>query len=96
MVQALDSHGLGIGGLDLTSDSGVRDAISRIDQAINQAAVRSEALKSLSRALGSQDDFTAIVNQVLSQAVAGRRSYSATAETGSASLGRGSLANVRT
>lgn len=100
LVQALDSTGLGIAGLDLTSDSSVADAVSRINQAIAYAGVRSQGLQSLNRALGGQSAFTSDLNVVLSQAVVGggtARGYGATADSGGGTgLARGSLANVRT
>jgi hypothetical protein len=99
VVQALDSTGLGITGLDLTSDSGAADAAHRISQAIANAGARSQRLQSLSRALGGQSAFSSDINTVLSQSVVGGgtlRTYGSTAGSGSASVARGSLANVRT
>jgi hypothetical protein len=70
-AQALDSKGLGLSGLDLTTDTGIQDALSRIDNALNVAKTQAAVVDRADGAANGQKGFAADLNLVVVQATAG-------------------------
>lgn len=98
-VQALNSSGLGISGLDVTTDSGVQDALSRVNAALGAATSRSQNLQSLGRVFQDQAAFVNNVAASLAQSGGGLISqlstYSALGQgQAQPSSGRGGVVNV--
>lgn len=100
-VQALDTQGLGISRLDLTTDSGIQDALSRVSQALTTARTRDDTITGLSRILQGQQAFSSDVGAAISQALvtayAGVGTYSSGAQQifTQASQGRGGVVNIQ-
>ena len=94
-VQSLDSAGLALTGLDLSSNAGALQALSRIDAAIGDAFVKTQRIDALSRNIASQGTFVNALSSFSAQSgAAALRPYGASGAQATTTTPRGSFVNI--